>query len=205
MAFRRRLHGLRTPSCSKLAHLSPTPCLRHRCNYVRRMCCMHVGCKVICCGHGVETSYWSCRSLCPDWVYFYIFVVHQGRADNKMWYETLSIQGSSSLLTYTQAFYYGMTPIAGAISGLIAYGVDRNLDGSLGRLSWEWFFIIEGVLTISWGILVLFLIPKLPETVAKRGSWLFCTEEEHAILLRRTVQGMTRASLNKMNSLLTVF
>lgn len=121
-----------------------------------------------------------------------------------MWYETLSIRGSSSLLTYTQAFYYGMTPIAGAISGLIAYGVDRNLDGTLGRLSWEWFFIIEGVLTISWGVLVLFLIPKLPETVAKRGSWLFRTEEEHAILLRRTVQGMIRAYLNQMNSLLTV-
>lgn len=96
-----------------------------------------------------------------------------------------------------------MTPIAGAISGLIAYGVDRNLDGKLGKTSWEWFFIIEGTLTVAWGLIVLGLLPKLPETVAKRGSWLFRSEEEHAVLLRRTVQGMARMHQDGSDSVLT--
>jgi MFS family permease len=96
-----------------------------------------------------------------------------------------------------------MTPVAGAISGLIAYGVDRNLDGDLGKTSWEWFFIIEGVLTIAWGLLVFCLIPKLPETVAKRGSWLFRSEEEHAILLQRTVQGKKSIPRGSFDVLLT--
>ncbi len=69
---------------------------------------------------------------------------------------------------------------------MIAYGVQRNLDGDLGKTSWEWFFLIEGILTIAWGILVICLLPKLPETVAKRGSILFRDPQEHALILQRT-------------------
>ena len=76
--------------------------------------------------------------------------------------------------------------MAGATSGLIAYGVQRNLDDVLGKTSWEWFFLIEGVLTIAWGLMVICLLPKLPETVAKRGSFLFRDPQEHALILERT-------------------
>jgi hypothetical protein len=72
------------------------------------------------------------------------------------------------------------------MSGLIAYGVERNLDGSLGKSAWEWFFLIEGVLTIAWGILVVSFMPKLPETVAKRGSIIFRDPREHQLILQRT-------------------
>lgn len=84
------------------------------------------------------------------------------------------------------AFYYGTAPLAGAMSGLIAYGVDQNLDGHLGKTSWEWFFLIEGVLTIAWGILVFAMLPKLPETVAKKGSFLFGSKAEQNLIMRRT-------------------
>ena len=72
------------------------------------------------------------------------------------------------------------------MSGLIAYGVDQNLDGKLGRKSWEWFFLIEGVLTVAWGLVVLVLLPKLPESVAQEGSILFREQEERDLILRRT-------------------
>ena len=74
-------------------------------------------------------------------------------------------------------------------SGLIAYGVQKNLEGKLGKHSWEWYYIIEGCLTIFWGLLVATFLPKLPETVAKRGSWLFPSEPEHAMVMHRTVRG----------------
>lgn len=77
--------------------------------------------------------------------------------------------------------------MAGATSGLIAYGVQRNLDNKLGRTSWEWFFLIEGVLTIAWGILVLSFLPKLPETVAHKGSILFRDPQERQLILDRTI------------------
>lgn len=72
------------------------------------------------------------------------------------------------------------------MSGLIAYGVDQNLDGRLGRTSWEWFFLIEGILTIAWGLLVFSILPKLPETVAKRGSIIFKNKAEQDLILQRT-------------------
>lgn len=74
-------------------------------------------------------------------------------------------------------------------SGLIAYGVQKNLNGNLGMPSWEWYFIIEGSVTIVWGLLVAGFLPKLPETVAKRGSWLFRSEQEHSMIMHRTVKG----------------
>ncbi|KAL6246868.1 hypothetical protein RBB50_006175 [Rhinocladiella similis] len=90
-------------------------------------------------------------------------------------------------VTTRAAFYFLATPVAGATSGLIAYGVQRNLDNKLGRTSWEWFFLIEGVLTMAWGILVLCFLPKLPETVAHKGSILFRDQQERQLILDRTI------------------
>ena len=72
------------------------------------------------------------------------------------------------------------------MSGLISYSVDQNPDGHLNRKSWEWFFLIEGVLTVTWGLLVLGLLPKLPETVAQKGSIIFREQEERDLILKRT-------------------
>jgi hypothetical protein len=93
--------------------------------------------------------------------------------------------------------------VAGAISGILAYGIDTHLDGALGRSSWEWLFLIEGIFTAAWGLVVFFVVPKLPETVVKDGSWLFSNEEERAILLRRTIQGSTLGSLHGITRQLT--
>ncbi|KAJ5587978.1 major facilitator superfamily domain-containing protein [Penicillium hispanicum] len=84
------------------------------------------------------------------------------------------------------AFFYLPAPIAGAVGGLISYGVDRHLDGSQGISSWRWLFIVEGVPTIFWGLLVLVFLPKFPEAVAKHGSWIFREEEERDMILQRT-------------------
>lgn len=86
------------------------------------------------------------------------------------------------------------------MSGLIAYGVDQNLNGRLGRASWEWLFLIEGILTIAWGLLVFAILPKLPETVAKEGSLFFRRKEEQELILQRTT-----AARNTPNAKLRLF
>jgi hypothetical protein len=85
-------------------------------------------------------------------------------------------------------FFYLSAPIAGAVSGLISYGVDKDLDGKHGIRSWQWLFVIEGVITVGWGMLVLILLPRLPERVVKRGSWLFSGQEECNLIAQRTTQ-----------------
>lgn len=80
---------------------------------------------------------------------------------------------------------YCMTPVAGAISGLIAYGVGKDLEGASNKTSWEWLFIIEGVCTIGFGLVVVLMLPGLPEKVAETGSWLFPHEKERQAILSR--------------------
>lgn len=87
------------------------------------------------------------------------------------------------------ALVYVMTPIAGAISGVIAYGVGKNLDGTDDLQSWQWLFIIEGVATCGFALIVLFAMPGMPDRVAEHGCWLFRSEAELQIIAARYRQG----------------
>lgn len=82
-----------------------------------------------------------------------------------------------------------MSPIAGATSGLIAYGVASNLNGAHGFKSWEWLFIIEGVLTIGFSLLIMGFLPGLPDTVAAKGHFLFKDEADRRIISQRIRAG----------------
>ncbi len=82
-----------------------------------------------------------------------------------------------------------MSPIAGATSGLIAYAVGKNLNGVQGFRSWQWLFIIEGVITIGFSLLIITFLPGLPDTVAAKGHFLFKHEGERRIISQRTRAG----------------
>jgi MFS family permease len=79
-----------------------------------------------------------------------------------------------------------MSPVAGAISGIIAYGLEKNLDNALGFHAWQWLFIIEGVATIVFALVVIVLLPGLPDSVVDKGSFLFRHKNEGRLLLQRT-------------------
>jgi hypothetical protein len=83
---------------------------------------------------------------------------------------------------------YCMTPIAGAFSGLIAYGTVKNLGEVHGKASWQWLFIIEGVVTLAFSLVVLMLLPGLPEVVARKGSLLFRHPDEHQLIHQRLAE-----------------
>lgn len=87
------------------------------------------------------------------------------------------------------ALMYYTTPITGAFSGLIAYSTTRNLEGAHGKASWEWLFIIEGAATLGFSLVVLTLLPGLPEVVAKNGSLLFRHPSEHQLIHKRLISG----------------
>lgn len=51
---------------------------------------------------------------------------------------------------------------AGGISGLLTYAI-YQIDGFLGRPAWSWVYFIEGLITILFGLVGLFLLPSTPE------------------------------------------
>ncbi|KAH0424746.1 allantoate transport protein [Colletotrichum camelliae] len=76
--------------------------------------------------------------------------------------------------------FYGQYAVAGAFSGAIAYGVFHLRDGIL--KNWQYLFIIEGTLTIFFGLLAWFFLPTGP------GSAWFLTSDEQRYAAERMRQ-----------------
>lgn len=90
-------------------------------------------------------------------------------------------------MSVRSGYIFSLTPIAGAITGLISYGLQRNMSGVRGLHSWQWLFLIEGVATIGWGCLVWVLLPEMPEKeLAKKRSLFFRDPAEKELIIMRS-------------------
>jgi len=96
-----------------------------------------------------------------------------------MWYCRHEIQ-------FRQALFFSAASIAGAFSGLLAFGISK-MDGVAGLEGWRWIFILEGIVTVLVAILAFFILFDFPETAS------FLTEEERAfVVFRLKYQGQTQ-------------
>ena len=73
--------------------------------------------------------------------------------------------------------WYCAAPLSGAIGGLLAAGLSRIHRG--GYNSWPWIFIVEGVITVGFGLCSFFFLPHTPATAK------FLTEEQRAGAIKR--------------------
>ncbi|KAM0790505.1 hypothetical protein ACM66B_003378 [Microbotryomycetes sp. NB124-2] len=74
-------------------------------------------------------------------------------------------------LAFRVALFYGSYAVAGAFSGVLAYGL-LQINGHLH--GWQWLFIVEGALTIALAIFAFFWLPKDMTT-----AW-FLNEQERS-------------------------
>lgn len=89
------------------------------------------------------------------------------------WYTPAQIHSRTTI-------YYSGASLAGAFSGLLAYGIG-HLDGTWGFHGWRFIYVIEGLFTTVVAIAACFLLYDKPEKV---GSWL--THEERRFLVLRS-------------------
>ncbi|KAI8971648.1 major facilitator superfamily domain-containing protein [Mycotypha africana] len=82
---------------------------------------------------------------------------------------------SSELATRT-AFFMAGNQMSGAIGGILAAGINDHLKGALGRASWQWLFIIEGLMSIFVGVIGYWLLPNYPHNT----GWIKGEERECA-------------------------
>lgn len=80
-------------------------------------------------------------------------------------------------LGFRTAMLYSGSLISGAFSGLIAAGIRKNMDGTLGLRSWRWLFIIEGCVTVVVAFAAIFVLPNFPRTT----GWLSEEEKQLAV------------------------
>ncbi|KIH89331.1 hypothetical protein SPBR_07064 [Sporothrix brasiliensis 5110] len=83
-------------------------------------------------------------------------------------------------LATRSAIFYSTSTVAGAFNGLIAYGIEKNLDGAHGWRAWRWIFLIEGILPIAFAFVVLAFLPPSPYKV----RFGFAPEEKAHIVVR---------------------
>ncbi|KAH7305202.1 major facilitator superfamily domain-containing protein [Stachybotrys elegans] len=96
-----------------------------------------------------------------------------------MWYCRHEIQ-------FRQAMFFSAASIAGAFSGLLAFGIAK-MDGVGGLEGWRWIFILEGIVTVLVAVWAFYALYDFPETAS------FLTEEERAfVVFRLKYQNETR-------------
>lgn len=77
-----------------------------------------------------------------------------------------------------QALFFSAASVAGAFSGLLAYGISF-MDGVGGLEGWRWIFILEGLLTVVVAFLAFFTLYDYPQTAS------FLTIEERIFIVHR--------------------
>ncbi|CDO51416.1 hypothetical protein DV495_003002 [Geotrichum candidum] len=83
-------------------------------------------------------------------------------------------------LQFRQALFFSAASVAGAFSGLLAFGIAK-MDGVGGLEGWRWIFILEGILTVLVACLAYYWLYDYPSTAK------FLTAEEKAFVQHRLI------------------
>ena len=78
------------------------------------------------------------------------------------------------------AYIFIAGALSGAFGGLIAWAI-LYMDGVAGYAGWRWLYIIEGLTTVVWAAMCIFLTPKDFETA------YFLNDEDKVIMRQRAV------------------
>jgi MFS family permease len=78
--------------------------------------------------------------------------------------------------------FYGVGCVAGALSGILAYGLSQ-MEGLGGLRGWRWIFIIEGIISCFGALTAYIFLVGFPEESHK--AWRFLSKKERDFVLRR--------------------
>lgn len=87
-------------------------------------------------------------------------------------------------LALRYAFLYSGLVLATAFSGLLAAGIFAGLENKYGLAGWRWLFIIEGVISLVFGLVAFFLLPDFVESESGSARWLLTEYERHVAVER---------------------
>ncbi|PMD55218.1 MFS general substrate transporter [Hyaloscypha bicolor E] len=89
-------------------------------------------------------------------------------------------------------YFYILGNFSTVISGVLAYAFD-GVSGNGGLSGWQWLFLVEGLITIIFGVILYFLLPDFPPT----ARWL--TEKEKAFIQARLPKNAPREAESNFN------
>ena len=90
-----------------------------------------------------------------------------------LWYTPRELATRGSII-------YSTASLAGAFNGLIAYGIVKSYSHKPPFRPWQWLFLVEGLLSVCFGLLVLAILPPVPEKL----RWGFNNDEKRLAIIR---------------------
>ena len=93
------------------------------------------------------------------------------------------------------AIFYSGSLISGAFGNLIAAGILSGLDGAKGMSAWQWLYIIEGTITVFFGMLVCVFLPDFPDT------WRALSPEMKRVANRRLAIDAAEADVDEAGAM----
>lgn len=93
-------------------------------------------------------------------------------------------------LSLRMAIFYSGSLISGAFGNLMAAGILGGLSGARGYDAWQWLYIIEGAITIFFGLLLMVVLPDFPDT------WRSLSDEERHVANRRLAVDAAEADVD---------
>ncbi|KAM5352997.1 hypothetical protein ACJ41O_005719 [Fusarium nematophilum] len=84
------------------------------------------------------------------------------------------------------AVFMSAAILSGAFGGLLAGAITGGLEGAHGIRGWRWLFIVEGVATVGWALVSMFLLLDFP------ANSKMLTERERAIAIARLLEDSVR-------------
>ncbi|ORY26040.1 major facilitator superfamily domain-containing protein [Naematelia encephala] len=75
------------------------------------------------------------------------------------------------------AVFYSASLLAGAFGGLLAGAILSGLNGASGLPAWKWLFLIEGLMTVCFSVIAVFILPDFPGNT----KWLSKEERDYAV------------------------
>lgn len=113
----------------------------------------------------------------------------------------LSLYYTPKELATRSGIFYSASSLAGAFNGLIAYGIVSNYSHKPPFEAWQWLFLIEGVLSIGYGVLVLIFLPPVPEKL----NWGFTKDEKRMAVIRTQQANNTPGAKIRWKEVLPAF
>ncbi|KAI9266906.1 major facilitator superfamily domain-containing protein [Phascolomyces articulosus] len=108
---------------------------------------------------------------------FFIGLVAGGLPPGIVYYASLWFP-RSDISSRLAIFFIGANNIAGAVGGLLAFGIVQ-MDGLGGLHGWQWLFIIEAIPLILLGFILIFILPEGPHDAK------FLNETERKVVMDR--------------------
>jgi hypothetical protein len=113
----------------------------------------------------------------------------------------LSLWYTPKELATRSGVFYSASSLAGAFNGLVAYGITKNYAHKPPFQPWQWLFLVEGIMSIGYGIIVMIFLPPVPEKL----RWGFTADEKRLAVIRTQQANNTPGAKIRWTDVLPAF